>query len=61
MDWNCQHVLLYAGPEKKANEFMKMWVMYRPLVQISVVQINTMDGDTVLFQGQASSYVNSRG
>ena len=52
--------LLYAGPETKVNDFMRFWALYRPASQIQIRYLNTMDGVTTLFQGEAGSYVKSR-
>lgn len=52
--------LLYAGPETKVNDFMRFWSLYRPLSPIQIRYLDTMDGVTILYQGEAGSYIKSR-
>jgi hypothetical protein len=55
-----KYVLLYAGPREKVKGFMKFWALYRPLSQIQVRYLNTMQGVTIEYSGEAIGYVKSR-
>ena len=52
--------LLYAGAETKVNDFMRFWALYRPASNVQIRYLNTMDGVTVMYSGEAGSYVKSR-
>lgn len=52
--------LLYAGPEKKVNEFMRFWTLYRPLATIEVRAFNPDKGVIVTYRGESVGYLRSR-
>ena len=52
--------LLYANEEKKVFQFLRYWASFRPLSEIQVRYLNSMDGVTVEYTGNAFTYVDSR-
>jgi hypothetical protein len=52
--------LLYTGPEKKVNEFLKFWTQFRPRSTIEVRAFDKDKGVFVKYKGESVGYPNSR-
>jgi len=52
--------LLYAGPEKKVNDFMRFWSLYRPLATIEIRSLDSDKGIVVRYRGDSIGYLKSR-
>jgi len=54
------YALLYAGPEKKVNDFMRFWSLYRPLAIVEIRSLDLNNGIVVRYHGDSVGYLKSR-
>lgn len=47
---------IFGGEDKAIKEFMAFWSYFRPLSIIAIRYLNTMEGITVAYQGEARGY-----